>query len=311
MSFQKLFRQFHEAIKLTDSTHNAGLREKRDRIQKRLRDNLSQTFTFFNQGSYAMDTGIRPLNDDYDIDVGIVFNDVYHDDFDPVTVKQWVYDAVSEHTARVEWRRPCITVYYQQGGEPIYHVDLAIFAHERHSNGLRLAIGKQHSAREHREWQPDDRKGFIDDVKNRFSGQDGEQFRRVIRYLKRWKDVHFPSHGNAAPSGLALTVAAYRWFAVSRSVWGGEYDDLAATRSLVRVIRSQFTCRWTSSGNTHRLTLPLPRAPRDDVFAGMSDQQMQEFYQRLQTLEAWLEQAANSESVAPLRRAFGDSFPPA
>lgn len=309
MSFQPLFRQFHEAIKLTDSTHNAGLREKRDRIHKRLRDNLSRTFTFFNQGSYAMNTGIRPLNDDYDIDVGIVFNDVYYHEFDPVEVKQWVYDAVSEHTARVEWRRPCITVYYQQGGDPKYHVDLAIFAHERHSNALRLAIGKQHSAQEHREWQPDDRKGFIEKVKNRHKEQDGEQFRRVIRYLKRWKDVHFSSQGNAAPSGLALTVAAYMWFGASRSMWSGEYDDLAATRALVRAIRSQFACRWNLSGNTHRLTLPLPCAPRDDVFAGMTDQQMQEFYQRLQKLEEWLDQAKQSNNAALLRRAFGDSFP--
>ncbi|MCG8422680.1 MAG: nucleotidyltransferase [Proteobacteria bacterium] len=309
MSFQPIFSRFHEAIKLNDKTHNAGLREKRDRIHNRLREKLPYTFTFFNQGSYAMGTGIRPLNDDYDIDVGIVFNDVYFHDFDPNAVKKWVYDAVSEHTARVEWRRPCITVYYQQHGEAVYHVDLAIFARERNSNGLRLAIGKQHSANDQREWQPDDRKGFIEAVKKRFSGDDDQQFRRVIRYLKRWKDVHFRNQGNAAPSGLGLTVAAYTWFQVNRSFLNGLYDDLGATRGLVRSIRNAFTCRWTLSGNMHRLMLPIPFAPRDDVFSRMSDQQMQEFYQRLQLLEDWLDEAQQSSSTAPLQRAFGSDFP--
>lgn len=310
MSLQPLFRRFHETIQLAQYDENAELREKRDRVLKRLRDNLEQSFESFNQGSYAMGTGIKPLDGDYDIDIGIVFNDVYHDEHDPVTVKGWVYKAVKEHTARVEWRRPCITVFYQQGGEPKYHVDLAVFAQERNSDRLHLAIGKEHSAKDQREWQRDDRKGFIGDVKNRFSGEDGAQFRRVIRYLKRWKDEHFPSTGYAAPSGLCLTVAAYHWFQPTRtSGWNGDHDDLAATHSLVRAILGEFQCYPFGSHCVHRLHLQFPRAPHDDVCERMTDQQMTEFQQRLVQLEDWLGKARQTSQPAWLRKAFGRDFP--
>ncbi|TKD05302.1 nucleotidyltransferase [Polyangium fumosum] len=307
MSFQTMFRRFDETIKLNRFDENAELREKRDRILKRLRENLSITFEPFNQGSYAMGTGVKPLNGDYDIDIGIVFN-IDRRSHDPVTVKGWVYKALETHTTRVEWRRPCITVYYQQSGEAIYHVDLAILAKDPYSGALHLAIGKEHSAAEQREWQPDDRKGFMAAVENRFSGEDAAQFRRVIRYLKRWRDVHFSSEGRAAPTGLGLTVAAYYWFQPTKS--GPSDDDLGATLALVRIIHGQFTSAWDpSSGQPGvRLALRFPFAPQDDVFARMTNQQMQEFRQRLAKLIEWLEEAQRTGSTAPLQRAFGSDF---
>src|SRR5262245_46723030 len=119
MLLQPLFRRFEENIKLARFDENAELREKRDRVLKRMRENMQMKFEWFNQGSYAMGTGIKPLDGDYDIDIGIVF-DIDRRKYDPVTVKQWVYKAVEKHTGRVEWRRPCITVYYQQAGEGLY-----------------------------------------------------------------------------------------------------------------------------------------------------------------------------------------------
>lgn len=306
MSSQPLFRRFHEIIQLKQDEENEGLREKRERILKRLRDGMVHSFTYFNQGSYVMGTGIKPLNGDYDIDIGIVLNDTYIEDHDPVEVKGWVYDAVHVHTQRVEWRRPCITVFYQHAGEAIYHVDLAIFAKSRHSEEIYLAIGKQHSAREQREWQRDERRRFMDDMKARFSGEDGAQLRRVIRYLKRWKDEHFSNEGYAAPTGLSLTVAAYHWFRPQRDR-SGQHDDLRATHLLIRAMLQNFTCHgfpWV-----HRLKLRFPYAPGDDVFESMSDKQMQEFQQRLQKLDEWLADSARSASVSTLRHAFGADFP--
>jgi hypothetical protein len=313
MSIQSLFQRFHETIKLKRLDENAELVEKRDRIIKRLRDNLprSPSFEVFNQGSYAMGTGIKPLNGDYDIDIGILF-DVSSRSYSPVEVKRWVYNAVSVHTTRVEWRRPCITVYYQQAGEAIYHVDLAIMAKEPYSNTLHLALGKEHSAKEQQEWQPDDRRGFIQAVESRFEGEDANQFRRVIRYLKRWKDVHFSSEGHAAPTGLSLTVAAYRWFQPTKAgYYDTSYDDLAATAALVSSIRRSFSQTWDTSLMRYvpRLSLQFPKAPNDDVFARMTNQQMQEFSQNLDQLSGWLEEARRTNTSAPLVRAFGKDFP--
>jgi predicted nucleotidyltransferase len=310
MLFQPLFRKFELAIQLKRFDENAELREKRDKILTRLRGNLKQTFEHFPQGSYAMGTGVKPLNGDYDIDVGIVFNIDYRA-YDPVIVKGWVHSAVETHTARVEWRRPCITVYYQEGGEPIYHVDLAILAKDPYSNGLRLALGKEHSSAELRQWQPDDRRGFMQAIEQRFSGEDAAQFRRAIRYLKRWKDVHFAREGRAAPTGLCLTVAAYLWFQPARGYTNGqlEYDDLGALSSLVLAMLRNFRHVWDNGRTMPRLSLTFPNAPHDDVCERMTNQQMLEFHGRLTELSAWLEEARRAGAVEPLRRAFGKDFP--
>lgn len=301
MSLQPLFRRFHEAIQLTQARELTELIQKSDRIFKRLRDNLAISFQPFYQGSYAIGTGVKPINRDYDIDVGIVFN-LDPRTKDPVEVKGWVHQAVAEHTARVEWRHPCITVYYQQAREVIHHVDLAILTKDPRSGAMYLAWGKQHAPADQRQWQLDDRKGFIDAVDRKFTGEDAAQFRRVIRYLKRWKDIHFPSEGRSAPSGHALTVAAYYWFqpVKTRGFQHVEYDDLGATLSLVRSMQQSFGAR---------LALRSPIAPQDDVFARMSDEQMKQFRQRLEKLSGRLEEARRNPLPALLQDAFGKDFP--
>ncbi|HLM44066.1 MAG TPA: nucleotidyltransferase [Myxococcaceae bacterium] len=314
MPLQTLFRQFHDTIQLKNYSENAELRQKRDTILERLREKLRpRTFEWFNQGSYAMGTGVKPINRDYDydIDIGLVF-DVDHQQVDPIAVKGWVYQAVQGHTASVEWRRPCITVNYQQGGALKYHVDLAVLA--RDSRGtLRLAVGKEHAQANLRQWQPDDRQGFIKAVENHLGGEDGYQFRRVIRYLKRWKDVHFPNEGRSAPTGLSLTIAAYKWFRPVRASTqqGIIHDDLAATAELVNQLRRNFHNVWDAGSGRHtpRLSLQFPFAPNDDVLAPMSAQQMTELHGRLEKLSDWLDEARRTQSPASLQRAFGNTFP--
>ena len=316
MSLQSLFMRFHEAIKHDRFDEGKELREKRERILTRLRNNLPATFDWFNQGSYSLDTGIKPINNDYDIDIGIILNGFHWQDYDPVTVKGWIHEAVKNHTRSVKWKRPCITVYYQEAGESIYHVDLAILARDRYdTKKLRLAIGCQHSALNQREWQPDDRQGFISLVDKKQTGEDSVQFRRVIRYLKRWKDENFSDEGHAAPTGLSLTVAAYYSFSPRKSVeyYTGKvtYDDLDATLWVARWILNNFSQVWDLSNNryTPRIKLKFPCDPYDDVFEKMTNQQMIEFHQTLSQLISDLEQAKASGSPSLLKRAFGKDFP--
>ena len=95
MDLQQAFLSFHRAIKQDD---NATLRQKRDRVISRLRGSTPFPFRVFNQGGYKLGTGVKPGgNREYDIDVGLVF-DIHVDDFDPLEVKNWVYQAVKPHT---------------------------------------------------------------------------------------------------------------------------------------------------------------------------------------------------------------------
>ena len=311
---QKYFVQFDDAIRYERDDEIATLAQKRERVLRRLSEGIARqrregkqipSYEPFNQGSYAMKTGIKPVNRDFDIDVGLRF-DLWKDHHDPVQVKQWVYDAVVGQTKKVELRRSCVTVFYQEQGEDLYHVDLAVYA----SAGGRdyLAKGKINSAPEQRSWEQSDPGGLIAAVTNRHTGQDAEQFRRSIRALKRWKDERFSKDGHAAPKGIALTAAAYHWFQALKKVsysWSTtEYDDLEALRRLVSVMLNGFQ---------PRLRVPLPVSLHPDLCAMMTDGQMRDFQVRLQALQDALTaaRAAGDAYTAcrELRKQFGNDFP--
>jgi len=110
---QKQFDEFHAAIKLDNDDEKAKLREKRETLLTALRKNLPAdlpTFESFNQGSYSMHTGVVPLDGNYDINVGLIF-DCRRDKYpDPVVLKKKVRDALDSHGRTVTIRRPCVTV---------------------------------------------------------------------------------------------------------------------------------------------------------------------------------------------------------
>lgn len=308
--FQARFMRFHDAIKLGSTDENAILREKRDAVLTRMRER-GLRFTWFNQGSYAMGTGAIPVQADYDIDVGIVFTGDARP-VDPMVVKQWVYDAVLGHTGTVEWRRNCIRVQYIRAGEATYHVDLPVYWKDRFTGNLSLATGKQHSGSGQKAWQDVDPQALVDRVASHLDGEDKWQFRRVVRYLKRWKDVNFPTIGNAAPVGIGITMAALNGFTPVKD-WNAStsagYDDLQALINLVYRMRAGFG--YVSHGGelAVRLVAQLPVRPYSDVFARMTNQQMKEFKERLDTLAVRLEDAKRTGKTDELIRAFGADFP--
>lgn len=107
------FLDFHNAIKLDDLDENATLRSKRDILIKSLKDKLPEgaptVLRTFNQGSYAMGTGTLPLDGDYDIDVGVVFDSTPEKEA-PVSLKKAIRDALSHPKRTVDIRRSCVTV---------------------------------------------------------------------------------------------------------------------------------------------------------------------------------------------------------
>jgi len=301
MDLQPKFRTFHQTINLGRYDAEATLREKRDRVLSTLRQNCKYKFEPFNQGSYEMGTGIKPVAGDYDIDVGIVINLDEPARFNPVTIKGYVHEAVIGHTKNVRWKEPCITVQYQQGGEPVYHVDLAVYGKDK-SGRLHLARGKENAGPEARSWELADPKGLTSTIGSRWADEDAAQFRRVVQYLKRWKDVHFSPQGNAAPVGIALTVLANKHFSPSKSGFPVKYDELAATRNVVSGILGGFQDQITATGRAPRLVAQAPVAPHTDTLAGMTNQQMTELKSRVDKLKGWLDEAARTGSTAPLRQ---------
>lgn len=316
---QTQFRTFHDTIKLSNVDENATLREKRDVLLDKLRANLANdfadrddptpTFDVRNQGSYAMHVGVKPLNGDYDIDVALLFN-VDRSDHGPLEVKTWVFDAMRGHT--VEFKRPCVTVQYQRKGEALYHVDLAVYAA---TSGTWLSFGYPGSSSDNKEWAPSDPVGLCDAVNNRFAaGVERDQFRRVIRYLKRWKDFKFSTSGNAAPVGIAVTLAAYHWFQPRYTdPVAGKQDDLTALRDLVAAMRTRFSTVLHDGETARRLRTPLPVTPKDDPLERMSNKQMTAFEDKLGALQAALDSAIGRadpvQAARDVHAQLGDDFP--
>lgn len=327
---QRYLEKFHDTIKVGRFDENAVLIEKRDRVLDRLRGGLEALFASsdedqpeyatFNQGSYEMGTGTKPVSGDYDIDVGICFKIAKADYADPVAVKEWVLNALEGHTKKVEIRRNCVTVWYQAEGEPIYHVDLAIYSDGDFNwdGKTYLAKGKQNSTAQNRLWEEADPRGLISLIKARYTdAKDTAQFRRNIRYLKRWRDEKFTAGGNSAPVGIGLTVAAYYWFAPVKSVDvfsnAVGYDDLEALRRFVQAMLDNFQRLYRDGVAVDRLAVTLPVVPLTDVFVKMTDTQMADFKSRLESLrdviQAAQRKAAPEVACKLLQGQFGGDFP--
>jgi hypothetical protein len=304
---QGLFERFHDAIKLEENDERRNLRGKRDTLLAALKERLAPhalAFESFNQGSYAMRTGVVPKDGNYDIDVGLIFDCSQKRFPDPVELKSLIHDALAGGNRNVAIRRACVTVTYMKKGEPEYHVDLAIYL-RRPDSQLLLAKGRKSSGTEFCEWVPSAPKELTRHVLSKFAGNDQAQYRRCIRYLKRWRDESFSS---GAPLSIALTLAAALWFEPKKAT-DGSYIDVEALYCLVKKMGSSFGNRW----DPNRLAVPLPGLLKADLMKKLTAPQMLEFKTRLKSLELalldCLETNILEESVANLVRHFGSDFP--
>jgi hypothetical protein len=322
---QRYFERFDEAIRLGRFDENATLREKRDIIRQKLKDNLPDefddqgeecpSFRFVDQGSYELGTGIEPVAGDFDIDQGLYFELASGDYSDPVVLKNRIRDSLFGHTNKVLIRRSCVTVFYQRDDEDIYHVDLAVYR-EATTGGLpEIGKGKEHSDPENRYWETSDPSGLSMWFTAALDDAERKQLRRLVRYLKRWKDERFRSDGNAAPTGIALTVAA-------RSNYAARYfdsvaktpDDLGALTNAVTLVLGQFVTKLEgNAGQFHRLEVRLPVQPYADLLETMSDMQSESLYQKLTALKNALLDAGKAvdpvEACRRLRSVLGLDFP--
>lgn len=311
-AIQSKFDEFHSKIKLDDEDGGAKLRQKRETLVADLKANLAEdvpSFTYFNQGSYAMNTGNVPNDGNYDIDVGLIF-DCKRDKYkDPVDLKKKVRDALMRPNRTVTIRRPCVTVTYLKNGEAEYHVDLAIYV-KRDDDALDLAMGKENSADDKRVWQVSDPQGLTSKINNRFKEQEAAQFRRCIRYMKRWRDHKFSNGG--APLSIALTVAAYNWFQPYKEL-SGNFVDLVALKNLTNAMLNKFTIIWCEETFADRLCVELPVAPKSDLMEKLTNAQMATFKERLTALRDELVAAEKDslpeEACKRMQKQFGDDFP--
>lgn len=305
-NIQKQFEKFHDAIRIDYDT-SAPLREKRDiileKIRKYLREHKLPGIDELHQGSYAMKTGVKPIADlEYDIDVGLRFG-INETDYTAQEVRGWIREAVKDHTEEVYSKGPCDRVVYVDG----YHVDLvsyAVWEDIFHQEQFRLAHQKSG-------WRPADPPrllAHVDAALKPYVGTEDSvsntnQFRRCVRYLRRATDIAIPKESDSKPTGLGFVLLAIRTLQPTKT-WEGKPDDRKALENMLRSVLSVFPGRIV-------IRKPVPEG--EDMFARLSDQDMDALKGRFKALLSDLEKAGQlidpADACKLLTKHFGDDFP--
>lgn len=319
---QKSFASFHDKIKL-NYEDNSLLRTYRDKVLNGLDDFLDIKYKYnsFIQGSYSVYTGIKSSdsNIDFDIDVALAIDITREEYSNPVLVKKWVRDAMDSTfpDAEIEIKNPCVTINFSdEDSKENVHVDIAIYANE--NSNYFLARGKEFSTSENRFWEeaePKELKNMI----NNFStiSEDKSQFRRCIRYLKRWKDNKFNQENR--PTGIGITVLALEKFQVNKTMDTfankPNYNDLQALTFFVNELLNSFTYLTYDEKLEeyyYRIQAPLPVKPFSDTFCKMTANQMTDFKNKLNLLHEDLKFATQTlnehEASKKLNKQFGTAF---
>lgn len=206
----KEFNKFYRTKVVLSETEQNELREKRKLNIKRLKDGLleyneekGKNYKIAEnriQGSMAMHTTVQNDKNDYDIDVGIVFESSNLNELGPLATRNMVADALKRKTKQFaeepDVKTSCVRLKYVSTG---YHVDFAIFKRYKED------VNDKDYTYEHAgaEWTVRCLKGleewFNAEIKDK-----GDILRKVIRLSKMfcrsresWKNM---------PSGLIQTV---------------------------------------------------------------------------------------------------------
>lgn len=324
---QKQFVKFHEEIRL-DFDDSSILREKRDLLINELRaylkkiaeDNQTPLITFenFNQGSYGMGIGIKSMpNEDYDIDVALVFHFATKD-IGPLAIKLLIYAALNKGNRTVLIKKPCVRVQYHKDGSESFHVDIASYSDKYYNldDKYYLARGIEKEPKS-QFWEQSGPKDLKAQFQALFEGDDHKQFVRVIRSMKRWKDNNFSATGSERPIGIGITVCAMKWFSPEKEwtdVSQYNYNDCLALRNLVHLMLDNFSNYISKDGKskTLRLVVRLSVLPQNDLFEKMTDAEMENFRKKLirlrDSLNIAMEEKSLKKACKILESEFGEDF---
>lgn len=286
-NMNELFLKFDEKIKLTTAKSN-NLKTSRDALRTDIKqwfeDNDKKQPNFCWQGSFAMKTTINPIGiNDYDMDDGVYLNG-YSSEQDTwpatSTVHKWIKDATDDRTEQDTIdKNTCVRVVYADH----YHIDLPIYIMKDEIPYL---------AHKTNGWIESDPKAFKDWFLEKISNN-GEQLRRLVRYLKGWKD-----YNDLPLKGIELTILASENF---DSFENRDDKSLKNTVSnIITKLEEDYVCN-------------KPVIPNENLFEGHSETRKNEVIDAFKNLKNILEEVfvEQDEECASqkLIALFGSRFP--
>lgn len=322
MSLQKQFNIFNKKIMVGwQDDKMKKIREKNEGengIEKQIKDKFKEegypVKEVFNQGSYSNNTSIIPMQDeDYDIDRGIVI-DGSNAPEDPRKCKKILRDLLeSRNLKEPKIKKPCVTAQYYESGKEKFHIDYPIYKKDS-NNKYFLAIGKEHSGENERCWEEVEIKEFIKylDGKDISDNPKRDQYKRLVRYMKKWRNHVFTGTERKHIYSVGLAVMTKEELKNSIS-YEGEINDLKALHETVSsILKTYFIPDGLNS--KYKVKVKLPKLPKRDIFEKHGTGIGTTFHDKLNELKKNLESVMKEESIKKqcelLREnVFGEEFP--
>jgi len=201
------FNKFYDSYVVLPQEEQTNLHNKKDLNIQRLKDGLKEYNDENNtsysivetcvQGSVAMSTVVQNEDDDYDIDVAVVFNKSEISDKGALATRKIVANALRRKTkqfnAEPEVKTSCVRIKYADG----YHIDFAVY--RRYYDSLNECWIYEHAGSD---WTERELKGLTDWFKVQNDNSDGK-LRKVVRLSKMFCKSRKSWN---MPSGLLQTV---------------------------------------------------------------------------------------------------------
>jgi len=270
MPIQTHFNIFDKNIYLTSQSDGyKKAREKDDSILKEIKTAFKDAgypvIDSFMQGSLDVNTAINSLEGDFDIDRAIII-DADTAPTNPVTPKKLILDILHKRNFKdPRVKKPCVTADYLSIN---LHIDYIVY--QLSNENYSLAVGKIGSSFENKEWSPSDPKGlseWINSLDNYGESQlkKRKQFKRLVRYMKRWRDVNFTEEVRKKIFSIGLTVMAKEQYkpnyfdsAIS--------DDLSILKTVIDNILDASYFKKQLLSDNYRIYVDLPTKPYRDIF---------------------------------------------
>lgn len=323
MKLKKQFEDFYQEIKIDVEVED--LIEKREVLESDIKSKLpsemekhgitlnKSDIEIFDQGSYKLHTTICNPGGSIDRDIAVMFPLDKNTYSDSRVIKGYVRDSLKHANRNITIKEPCVSVSYSANSVEWLHIDLPVYA--VWNNAVYLARGRETSTEGNYSWEETDPKGLNDWMLERINGN--EQLRRVIRYIKKWKQEKYrgSSLDHEIPPSIGITLLVIDCFS-SCSTNDGD-DDLSALQQTIQRIINMFSFSYDMYGVLIKADISrlLPVKPYTDVFDKMkksSDTYGVTFYNRLKTALNNLTDACNESSEhdagVSVQKVFGDDF---
>lgn len=316
-NLHNVFNQYNQIIRLGDDKR-AELISIRNNLRARILMRQAQfvgsikpydILEFQSQGSFVMDTIIRPVHDDYDLDDGIYFIGRQPRPMrpDPAMFHQMIVDAIGsgyDDVEKIVDKDTCVRVIYKSG----FHIDLPIYyAGNKDCPDLADKVRKWILSNpvEFIAWFEDKigsgfQKAFLyesalfdkyerwlTDIRK----QDA-QLRRIVRYLKSWGDLR----REEMPCGLVMTILAANHY------YPHDRDDVSLKETLILIeasLRRSFKCE--------RPTTPVG----EDLLASYKNKEafMKYLNNFIQNAKNALMESDPQKACSHWQKSLGDRFP--